>query len=105
MYGGGDKGVDVTDYLTGGDVLFFLDERLTPGTYMLTEEDRQLFRYSDALNRNIFGEVFVLRRMDAAGKSWFGPVFDSSILLLTYRRCYPLSLNGTAFELTAQLQN
>lgn len=69
MYGGGDKGVDVTDYLTGGDVLFLLDERLTGSTYMLTKEDRQLFRYGDALNRNVFGEVLVLRRMDTTGKS------------------------------------
>ncbi len=69
MYGGRDKGIDVTDYLTGGDVLFFLDERPARSTYMLTEEDGQLFGRGDAMNRDFFGKVFVLRRMDTAGKS------------------------------------
>ena len=69
MYRGGDKGIDITDYFTGGNFLLFLNEGPASGSYMLAEEDRQLFRDGDALNRNIFGEVFVLRRMDTAGKS------------------------------------
>ena len=69
MYGRRDKGIDVTDYLTGGNVLFFLNERLARRSYMLTEKESQLLGRRDRLNRNIRSEVFVLRRMDAAGKS------------------------------------
>lgn len=105
MYRGGDKSINVTDYLIGGDFLFFLNEGLTGSTYMLAEEDSQLCGCGDALNRNIFGDVFVLRRMDTAGKSWFGPDFDSFILLLTYRQYHPLSLNGTVSGSRVQLQN
>ena len=69
MYGRRDKGVDVTDYLASGNVLFFLNERLARRSYMLTEKESQLLGRRDRLNRNIRSEVFVLRRMDAPGKS------------------------------------
>jgi len=69
MYGGRDEGVDITYYFTGGYFLLLLNERPARGSYMLTKKNGQLFGRRDGLNRNFFGEVFVLRRMNTAGKS------------------------------------
>ena len=69
MYGRRDKGIDITDHLTGGDFLFFLNERLASSSYMLTEKNRQLFRGGDTMNRNILGNVLVVGWVYTAGES------------------------------------
>ena len=40
MYRSGNKGIDIADYLTGGDFLFLLNQGPAGGSYMLTEKNR-----------------------------------------------------------------
>ena len=69
MYGRGNKGFNIADYLACGYSLFFFNKWFACCAYVLTKKNRELFWGRCGLYGQFLREMFVLGWVDAAGES------------------------------------